>query len=359
MLPAWMISDIKRDRDEDQRASIGIDGYSNHRVVDDCDDDEVLNFGSGGPAPPPPPDYDAQAEAEMKTERERARIAEEQRIAEEARAAKEEEKKRGIFSSSTNAAYNNAKNYGTSRLRALGLDSMDDQFGILPAYYAELDTARSNIPDLDPNPGSYFGSALFENALGAQRNVARQKLTRGYEDVLGPDFESELLADTADDPFIDRIVGEQYEDALTQLQRARDRGQLNDVGYEDAFKGLTQGRTGAAARAQGIGMGVLEKDREQLRNLDAQNRQRIADFDFGDRFDPRQATGRIRSKAAALGGGLEGELRNALGDTQFFDPNALITRGGRAQGMVNPGAALKDAMKDDELSRTSGSSGAF
>jgi len=312
-------------------------------------------MGSSAPAPPAPPDYGAQAESEMKVERERARIAEEQRIAAEARAAQEEEKKRGQFNSRVQSSYNQAKNYGSSRLAALGID---DQYGILPSYYTELDSARSNIPDLDPNPGSYFGPSLFETALGNQRNVQRKNLTRGYEGVIGQDFDTSLLPDTADDPYLSKIIDEQYNDALAELQRAQGRGQLNDTGYQDAFKGLQQARTGAMARAQSQGLGVLETGREKLRGLDSTNRQRIADFDFGDRFDANQAAGRIKNQATMFSTGLEGELRNAFGDTQFFDPSTLITRGGKAQGVTNPGA-LKAQLQEDELQRTSGGQGAF
>jgi len=354
-----MINDINKKSDTSKELHIGDSEFLDPHVVDDFEDNAapVLEAGSGGgPSPPPPPDYEAQANAEMKVERERARIADENRIRDEEKAAKEEEAKRGRYQSGLSSAYSNAQNYGSGRLRALGID---DEFGIMPAYYAELDRIKSTVPDLDPNPGSYFGPAAFETALGGQREAQRKKLTRGYESVVGPGFDTSMLADTADDPFLQAIIGEQYQSAMGDLDRARGRGKLNEIGYEDALKGLNQAKAGALGKAQTMGMGVLERGREKLREADKANREQISNYDFGDRFDSSTAAGRVRKAGSDFSLGLEGDIRNTIGDTQFFDPNALITRGGRTQGPINPGNPLANAMLDDEIKRSTGSSGAF
>jgi hypothetical protein len=365
MLPAWMIADVnKRKDDERSERHIGDEDTSPYRTPtdndstdNDTDGGDTLNCGGNAPSPPPAKEPMAEARAQQALDDHRAEVAETNRIAEEKRAATKLEADKTAFQSRLGGAYANAQNYGSSRLRNLGIN---DDYGILNSYETALQKAKGVVPELDPNPGSYFGNDLFENVLGETRTGQRSKLTKGYESEVPQGFESTYIPDTADDALINSIIGEQFGEAGEYLNRAKARGTLNDVGYNTANRALGQQRAGAVERANQLGLGVLETGRTSLKDIDKQARQGITNWDFGDSYDPSSWSGKIKSGASSFTGGLEGKLRNTFGETEFFDPEALIAKGGKAQGAVNPGAsALQDAMTEEERRRTAGSVGAF
>lgn len=365
MLPAWMITDIKRKDDEEIGRHIGDEDEANYRSPpssdssDDTDsDDVVLKCGSGGgPSPPPAPDPMAESLAQSKLEQTRHDMQEADRVAQEARDKQTAADKETAYQGRLGGAYATAQNYGSDRLRQLGID---DTYGIGSAYSSALNKARGSVPDLDPNPGSYFGNDLFDTALSDVRGQQRNRLTHAYDQAVPSDFQTQYIPDTADDALINSIIGGQYTDADAALRRAQARGTLNDTGFNTAESNLANQRTGAIARANTMGQGVLATGRQQLSDIDKNARQGITNWDFGDTYDPNAAVGRLRAGADQFNTGLEGNLRNAFGSTNFFDTDALIAQGGKAQGSVNPGAsALQDAITEEEKRRTAGSVGAF
>lgn len=325
----------------------------------------LMLAGGGQPAPPPPIDYGAQSRATMEQQNNQARLDAE--AAARAKAEKEaaEAAARQRYQSQVASAYNSAQGYGTSRINSLGIN---DDYGIMSAYQAELDRARQAIPDLDPNPGNYFTPTLFDNALTQQRGVQRKNLGREFDSFAAPNFELGYFGDNSDDAIIDSIINQQYGDANTYLDRARDRGQLAQTGYDYALRELQNSRPGAVSKANQLGLGVIQKDRDVLSNIAKEGRDRITNWDFGDVFDPSSYDQRLKSQRDALTGSLEGDLRNAFGDTQFFNPATYVTKGGSFQGQQNPatgnpaaaGNPLLGAIGDDELQkRTAGTQGAF
>jgi hypothetical protein len=367
MLPAWMINDIRKSRDEDNElghAAIPVYDYRDHHTDGDSDsvdgdsDSPVLNAGSGGgPSPPPAPDPMAEAQAQMKLEEARAAAEEKNRIAKEERDATKLAADKEAYQGRLSGAYGQAQNYGSSKLAALGIN---DDYGIMSAYQSALDKAKTGIPDLDPNPGSYFTSSLWDTALGEQRTAARNKLTKQYETAVPSDYATTYIPDTADDALINSIIGGQYTDASAALERAKSRGTLNDTGYGTASKALANQKAGAIAKANEQGLGVLETGRTSLRDIDKEARNTLSNWDFGTTYDPSAYSNRLKTATSGFTSGLEGKLRNAFGDTDFFDTEALIAKGGKGQGAVNTGAAaLQDAISEEEKRRTAGSVGAF
>ena len=366
MLPAWMIDQVKRRKDDEETRSIGMeyesDGYGTTRRDrdDNSDSDRVLEAGSGGgqaPPPPAPPDYAAQNKAAMELEDHRAKIAEQAQEKADLKKKEQLESDKQAFQGKLGGAYATAENYGRGQLANLGID---DTYGIMGAYKTALDRAKGMVPELDANPGQYFGSDLWENTLAGERTAERNQLTRGYETEVPQGYETTYIPDTADDALIESIIGGQYTEAEDYLNRAKARGTLNDVGYNTAATALKNQRSGAVARGNELGLGVLETGRQGLRDIDKQARSGITNWDFGDKYDPTAWSGKIKSGASTFTGGLEGKLRNAFGSTEFFDPEAFIAKGGKAQGAINPGAsALTDAISEEEKKRTAGSVGAF
>jgi hypothetical protein len=361
-----MINDIRKSRDEDNElghATIPVYDYRDHHTDGDSDsvdhdsDSPVLNAGGGGPTPPPAPDPMAEAMAQQKLEEARAAAEEKQRIAKEERDATKLAADKEAYQGRLSSAYAQAQNYGSSKLASLGIN---DDYGILSAYQSALDKAKTGIPELDPSPGSYFTNSLWDTALGEQRTAARNKLTKAYETQVPSDYATTYIPDTTDDALINAIIGGQYTDASAALERAKSRGTLNDTGYGTATKALSDAKAGAIAKANEQGMGVLETGRTSLKDIDKEARTNLSNWDFGSSYDPSSYTSKLKNATTSFTSGLEGKLRNAFGDTNFFDTEALIAKGGKGQGAVNTGAAsLQDAITEEEKRRTAGSVGAF
>jgi hypothetical protein len=153
----------------------------------------------------------------------------------------------------------------------------------------------------------------------------------------GPDgFEYDTFADTVDDPILQAIYDTQRGDAQLVLDRAKARGQLNDVGYSRAATDLSgQGLSGMST-LQSLGGGVLADYRSRLANERNTGLSRADTASFNQPFDAQSIVDRLNSMKTGMQGSLEGDIYKAVGGTSFFTPSVSIGKGGSAQGTVNP-----------------------
>lgn len=237
-----------------------------------------------------------------------------------------------------NSAYTGALNYGQQQLAGKGIDATDDPFGIMALYRASLDNARMSVPEISENPSSYFGTSLFDTAYDTARNNQRSKLDDALDEFAGYGFERKAFADTADDPFLDAILGRQKTDALTLLENAKARGQVNDSGFTGAMTDLDNMFTSGLSKANDLGGGVLNGYRTQLTDRAGEYRSNVQNYDFGDRINPDEYKTDLDALTGSLRGRLEGDILNAIGSTNFFDTSKLLATAGNRSGLVNPNA---------------------
>lgn len=312
-------------------------------------------MGKGGPAIPPV-DHEGETTALIRLERERAAIAEEQRQAELAREAAERERQLGIFNEDLNTAYSSARNTGLGEFERRGLDI--DRFS--PILDTRLTNIRSSVPRLDTNPAAYFQtSTLIDDIINSETNLQRQNYGRQVDNFAGSNFAVNRLPDTLDDSVINDIIAEQFGDASASITRARERGNLNDFGFQTALSNLETQRGAASSRLQDLGLGLIESGRGELRDIGSQARARAEGYNFGDNLDLGGYESRINDRASSFSSGIGGSLRNALGGESLFDVNSILGRGFVAQGAVNEGRStptLSDALRrrDDEGARGRG-----
>lgn len=286
--------------------------------------------GGGGGAPAPV-DPRLEANAQIRIERERAELAERQRIAEQQRQAEQEAKDSAAFMQNLDAAVQSAllRGRGLIEQRGLPFDVYE------PALQSELQAVRQSVPYLDPSPGTYFAPDLADIVLNRSRDQSRRGFETQLNQFAGPGFAEQLFPNTADDAILQAILQEQYDPALSQLQRAHQRGNLTDIGFETASNQLGGQREAALSRLQDLGGGVLSGYRNQLGDIAAEGFNRAGTFELGGTFDPLSYQGRINTTAADLTSRLPGDIRGALGSDQLFNIEDLITRGGIAQGAQN------------------------
>jgi len=278
--------------------------------------------GGGGYVPPPQPSPMEQAqarewEAAQEFDREERRAqADRERIANEKAASD------AAWQSGRGTAYNAALGAGTNRLRGMGIES-GDPYGVYNEFTGRLNSANASL-----TPGADYSSAftptILDEILGSARTGQRNKYRTAFNSDLSPYYAEEQFGSTRDDPILESILNQQYGDAVSDLDAARGRGQATQAVYDRALRDLGTSRSTANSTLQGLGQGVLsgivgDIGTRRQRALDT-----AAEWDFGTDYDPRMEAQRVRDYATQRGTTLEGDIRGAVGDRQFFDINSIL-----------------------------------
>lgn len=316
--------------------------------------------GGGGSAPAPP-DPLAQAEADIRTLQAQYELDAAAAQREYERELENEQRERDQFASDLAGARTRTRSSIDDLFTRTGLDVADYDDRIA----SELDRAQAGIT-FGMNP--VFSSDIGDNILSDLRNEQIRQFQRGINEFAPEGFEQTAFASTADDAIIDAILAEQFGEASDSILRARDRGQLNDVGFDYAMSNLDQQRMAANSRLQDIGGGILEGFRGQLGDIAGNARTGAGNYDFGDTFDPEVYRTQLETRQGELGNRLEGDIRNAIGGEQFFNTDTLLQKGGINQGAQNTGlgaqsggllGAIQERKKEEEQQRGLGTAGSF
>lgn len=303
-------------------------------------------FGSPKAPAVPQTDYNAQAQSQISILNEQARIAEQQRAAEAARQAQQREQDMQMFNTNLSSAIEGARARAIQDITGKGLDAN--------MFTNEIDqmlnSIRGQVPQLDNNPGSYFANQnIADIILGNATTNQRTQYSNQVNNMFGNDFANQRVASTADDAIIDAILGEQYNPALEQIQRAFERGTVNEQGYQTALNALNNQRTTANAMLQQTGGGLLQALRDQLTGVANEARTAASNYQLGTTFDPTGYQTRADTIFNEGLSGLEGNLRNAIGGQQFFDIGSILNQGRTSQGTANNNnRALFEAFAADE-----------
>lgn len=373
MIPAFIADRENRKRrgefDQEHRigAEIGHTCDDFYEDEDDFDEDEVV-YETKGSSPPPPPSPMEEARAQMELERMRHALQQEVAERERQRAEAERQERIAKASGKLNQAHGMAQNYGTTQVAARGIDqNLANQYGLLDLYNQALEMARAGIHEEDLNPmASYNTSGMFSDALNTAQGAYRSALNRQLNELAPDDFMYNIFADSADDEILQSILDTQRQDALAQIDSARARGQLNDVGYNRAMQMLNNQSEIGLADLQDLGLGVLSGYRDQLGGLrdNFANKIGMADFSNPLSFDTFQS--RLDQTTSDLTNRMRGDLLRATRGQTFFDPSTIISGSGSIQGYYNPtggtqqktssGAAnpLLSAFTEDEQNKQTG-----
>ena len=300
--------------------------------------------GGGGYQPPPQPSPQEQAaardwEAQQDFEREERRNEREDEKAEDQKVVSD-----AAWTSGKNAAYSGAKSGATSRLNALGINS-GDPYGVWEQVNNRYDTANQGLQTGADYSGA-FNSSVVDEILGSARVGQRNKYNTAFSSAISPYFAEEQFGSTSDDAILASILDQQYNDAMTDLQASRARGSTNEATYNRALRDLDRSKATANTDLQNIGRGVLEDITGDIGSRRQSSLDSAANWDFGTTYDPTAEANRIRSYADERRGGLEGELRGAVGGREFFDVNSPLGKAAAKVGNQSTGTAGTSALYD-------------
>lgn len=265
------------------------------------------------------------------------------------------------FQTKLGTAVTGAKQTGLDYLGQRGLSA--DQYGSV--IDSIIGNTKLKVPDLDANPGSYFTDDTFASGLDNYQTMQRNNNTAKVNSTFAPGFDKSLISDNSDDNIINSILGNQRTTAQQQLDFNRARGILNDSGYNTAMGALDSQGSAGLSTLSGIGDSILGKDRSQLNDIKGDAGTTASNWTLGGAaFDPTGYYTDATTKADALKGSLDGDIRSALGSTNLFDVAGAIAKGGTAQGPINLTTAdttpgIPFSQKKTQQGRGLGSTGVF
>ena len=155
----------------------------------------------------------------------------------------------------------------------------------------------------------------------------------------------------SDDEMVNNFITTNYDNALTQLDRALKRGTLSQSGYDNALENLNTQRSGAESTIGNIGQGIMDNYRTAMQEKATGYHQNLDDYSLAK-------YGNVSADAfksdfdnlyADQQGNFEGDFNLATQDLQPFDVSGIIGNARVAQGVNNTQTdELLGAIEDSE-----------
>ena len=201
----------------------------------------------------------------------RAREDEERR-AQQARedAQRETDRQEGI--NRTNAA-NRLHSRNSARDAARGRIVRElTQRGENPAEYQPLveqiiGERYNAIPEGVDNAFPYFGDDFVNEVIGGKTTQRRNEFTRQVDAALPSNLSQARFSDTADDSFVESVLGKQRTEAQLAIDRAKSRGNLDERGYQAAVGRIGELESAGRATAQTLAGNVIEGYRTKANDI--------------------------------------------------------------------------------------------
>lgn len=230
-----------------------------------------------------------------------------------------------LRTNATGAAHTDANKYFSDR----GLDPT--QYG--GAIDNRINEILATTAKDDPNIGSYL-TGLGADVYGRQTDAVRGKSLHDVNQLFQPEFERSRIADTADDSYINDIVGAQRGKADDYITNLLNRHVITAPGAEGARHNLDE--QGARVRTQlnDLGSQTLASGRQGLTDIANRGRQAASTLDLGSVFDPSKFGQEADQSSASFLSGLGDTLKSAV-PGNLFDTSGLAASAGVAQGAQN------------------------
>lgn len=273
---------------------------------------------------------------------EQSRISAQERAQEQAR--KEAADRKAELSGLRTSAVGNARNSANDYFTGQGLDPSE--------YSSQIDSKINSIlggiGQEDANPGSYFQN-VGSDAFNYAQEGYRSKNQRALDKQFGPDFETNKIPFTLDDPYLSSIEAEQRSSADEIIRNMLDRGIITSSGYGAASKDLDSQAPGVRARLNEVGTTTLAQGQGSLKEIANQGRKTASNLSLGTQFDPYSYGSQADQAFNDFIGSLSDTIKSKLpGD--LFSTSGLAAIAGAGQGAqntkFNPGAAA--GIFDDE-----------
>ena len=199
----------------------------------------------------------------------------------------------------------------------------------------------------DDNPTAEYNQIVndFTNTQKQGIQKALNNASVMYDPTYGGGFGNNFA-----DQYINQFISDKYNDALEQLDRAKARGTLNDVGYNRAIQDLATQKSAAGSTLGSIGRSLVSDYNTGMQTGIENYQNLLNSYDLANDYS-RLNTNTVNSKLNDMYGnylsGFEGDFNSAMAGQQPFDVSSILGSAKVSQGVTNPQSnALLDAIND-------------
>ena len=207
-----------------------------------------------------------------------------------------------------------------------------------PTAPTPQETIQSTIDKL---LGSYNDQLAKQQALEGTRANARNQVNSQIGTGYGK-INAGLLSDS-----VNKILGDEYGKALTQIERGKARGQYNDVGYNAAIASLDKNKTQLGAKLNTTANDVLSGYRTRYDDVRKEALDLANNLTTNDQFNLGDYVSRGNEIVKEAQDFAPGALLSAVGNAPLFNLSNIRSDAGTAQGALN----LKDMDVIDALAK--------
>lgn len=211
-----------------------------------------------------------------------------------------------------------------------------DERGVNSADYE--DEIQQMLDDMEKTykVGSDFKGAFDDLGQRAFDNETADYRDRTLYDVnnyFKPDLGLQLVSDTADDAAIEEILSRQYDEALATANRARDRNQLNETGFNALMQELGRQRDTGQGLLNELGKSQVGAQRSEINNLGSTARDTAANINLNQDFSLDPYKSQVQQSLDDFMQNIGSNLSSQAGD--LFNFGDAFSKGAVAQGAQN------------------------
>lgn len=205
------------------------------------------------------------------------------------------------------------------------------------SYQTDFDSYLNNIANTyqGEDLGSYLPSTIAGDVLSGIQNKSRNDYRGQVQSTFGQNSGIDAIPDTFLDNTINDILGSQFGNAQTTLDRGRARGIYNDKGYQAGQATLANQRNQASAKLNRTEGDILSGYRSRLGDVRNNAFNSASGYQLGDNFNLDEYTRQRDSIVGEANTNASGELLSAIGSTPLYDFGTIGNAAGQAQGAVN------------------------
>lgn len=199
----------------------------------------------------------------------------------------------------------------------------------------------------DPTTAQEYNSIVKafnkEQQKGLQNTI--NSATKTYDTTYGGGFNSNFA-----DQYVNTFLNDKYNDALEQLDRAKARGSINDIGYNKAINDLATQLSAGKSTYGAIGRDIVSGYNTGMQNELENYQNLVNNYNFENDFS-KLNTDTINNQLSNTYNnylsGFENDFDAAMSGQTPFDVSGILGNAKVAQGVINPQTnSLVDAISE-------------
>lgn len=230
-----------------------------------------------------------------------------------------------------------------------------------------LDSYRQYLNDTYKDKGKRFrgdtASQLIGGFVDKETGKRKNELQSWLNNTYGGFGTTNAYLDNywktdADNDFNTQFLDDYYNQSMSQLETAKNRGLLNDAGYNSAMSALDRRKSAATGELNTMTDDVINSYRDDLANKVVGFQTAIDDYSLGQRnnYNTSSFGNQFNDLYGTQQNNLEMDLNNAVSGYTPFDVSDILGSARNTQGVLtggNQNSELLQSLQDQKKSQTS------